>query len=246
MSSHQVISLSDAAVLSNNELVEGIVADIISVDQWFKYLPFVVFTGLAYTFTREATLASADFATVGANLNQTKYQAGSTMSSVNVNLTAIISDIIMDGQLEDQLSETNDQLAVQISAKAKVIARIYMNAVVNANRGGALSTAPNNGPLGLADRFKGMASILDAEQGNVDDVNHPFYNAGASTQTLELVEDDPSSARVGLAGRVYTLEDLDSLIDRVTTGAPDFLMMNSREIRTLRVLLRNTGGKLAA
>lgn len=30
----QVISLSEAAVLSNNELVEGIVADIISVDEW--------------------------------------------------------------------------------------------------------------------------------------------------------------------------------------------------------------------
>jgi len=29
----QVISLTDAAALSNNELVEGIVADIISVDE---------------------------------------------------------------------------------------------------------------------------------------------------------------------------------------------------------------------
>jgi len=30
----QVISLSDAATLSNNMLVEGIIADIISVDEW--------------------------------------------------------------------------------------------------------------------------------------------------------------------------------------------------------------------
>lgn len=116
-----------------------------------------------------------------------------------------------------------------------------MNAVVNGNRGGALSTS-NNGPIGLADRFKGMASMLDAEQGNVDDVNHPFYNAGLSTQTLQLVEDDPASARVGRDGRVFTLEDLDDLIDRVTSATPDFIMCNSREIRTLRVLLRNTGG----
>ena len=61
----QVISLSDAATLSNNILVEGIVADIISVDEWFRYLPFVVFEGLAYTFTREASLAAADFASPG-------------------------------------------------------------------------------------------------------------------------------------------------------------------------------------
>lgn len=237
----QVISLSDAATLSNNLLVEGIIADIISVDEWFRYLPFVVFEGLAYTFTREATLAAADFASPGTNLNQAKYQSGATFQSVNVNLSAIIADIILDGQIEDQFSESNDQLQVQISAKAKQIARIYMNSVVNAKRLASLASS-NNGPVGLADRFSGMAAILDAEQGNASDVNHPFYNNGASTQTLQLVEDDPASPRSGKDGRVMTLEDLDDLIDRVTAGKPDFLMMHSRDIRTLRVLLRNTGG----
>jgi len=116
-----------------------------------------------------------------------------------------------------------------------------MNAIVNAKRGGALIQS-NNGPIGLADRFHGLASILDAESGNVDDVNHPFFNNGAATQTLELVEDDPSSARLGRKGRVMTLEDMDDLIDRVTAARPDYIMMHSRDIRILRVLLRNTGG----
>lgn len=238
----QVISLTDAAVLSNNMLVEGIIADIVTVDEWFKHLPFVVFEGLAYTFTREKSLAKADFASPGTNLNAAKYQEGATFESVNVNLAAIIADIIIDGQIEDQFSETNDQLQVQISAKAKQIARIYMNAIINARRGGASLTQANNGPIGIADRFNGMASILDAESGNVDDVNHPFYNGGSATQTLELIEDDPASARNGKEGRVFTLEDLDDLVDRVTGAKPDFLMMNAREIRTLRTLLRNTGG----
>jgi hypothetical protein len=238
----QVITLSDAAVLSNNLLVEGIIADIVTVDEWFKHLPFVVFEGLAYTFTREKRLAKADFAQPGTNLNQAKYQGGATFEPVNVNLAAIIAEIIIDGQVEDQFSETNDQLQVQISAKAKQIARTYMNAVVNAKRlSGALAQS-NNGPIGIADRFNGMKSILDAESGNVDDVNHPFYNAGAATQTEALVEDDPSSARNGLPGRVFTLEDMDAMVDRVTGAPIDFIMMNSREIRTLRTLLRNTGG----
>jgi hypothetical protein len=120
----QVISLQDAAVLSNNMLVEGIIADIVTVDEWFKFLPFVVFEGLAYTFTREKLLAKANFAAPGTNLNAAKYQAGATFESVNVNLSAIIADIIIDGQIQDQFSETNDQLSVQISAKAKQIARI--------------------------------------------------------------------------------------------------------------------------
>lgn len=237
----QVVSLSDAAKLSNNMLVEGIIADIISVDEWFKYLPFVVFEGLAYTFTREKTLAAADWAAPGANLNQSKYQAGAAFDNVNVNLTAIIAEIILDGQIEDQFSETNDQLQVQISSKAKAVARLYMNAIVNANRSGSLIQS-NNGPIGLVDRFHGMQSILDAESGNADDVNHPFYSNGSPTQTEQLTEDDPSSARAGRQGRVYTLEDLDAMIDRVTAAKPDFIMMHSRDIRTLRVLLRNTGG----
>jgi hypothetical protein len=238
----QVISLSDAAVLSQNLLVEGIIADIVTVDEWFKHLPFVVFEGLAYTFNRELRLAKANFASPGTNLNQAKYQGGATFYPVNVNLSAIIAEIIIDGQTEDQFSEHNDQLQVQISAKAKEIARTYMNAVVNAKRLSGALTQSNNGPIGIADRFNGMKNILDAESGNVDDVNHPFYNNGSPTQTEALVEDDPSSARNGLPGRVFTLEDLDATIDRVTGSPVDFMMMNSREIRTLRTLLRNTGG----
>lgn len=231
----QVVSLTEAAKLSNNMLVEGIISDIVTMDNWFKYLPFVTFEGLAYTFTREATLASADFAAPGTSLDDAKYQAGATFDNVNVNLTAIIADIILDGQTEDQFSETNDQLSVQISSKAKQISRTYMNAIVNLKRASAL-TSSNNGPIGIANRFNGMASILDAESGNADDVNHPFYNNGASTQTLALVEDD--GARAGAPGRVYTLEDLDDEIDRITAADPDFLMMSARDIRTLRVLLR--------
>lgn len=117
-----------------------------------------------------------------------------------------------------------------------------MNAIINGRRTTGALTQSNNGPIGIASRFDGMQSILDAESGNSDDVNHPFFNAGNPTQTLTLVEDDPASSRDGLEGRVYTLEDLDDVLDRVTAAKPDFLMMNARELRTLRVLLRNTGG----
>lgn len=86
----------------------------------------MVFEGLAYTFTREASLAGAAFASPNTNLNQQKYQKGATFQNVNVNLSAIIADIIVDGQIQDQLSESNDQLAVQISAKAKIIARMLI------------------------------------------------------------------------------------------------------------------------
>lgn len=239
----QVITLNEAAKLSNNLLVEGVIEDIITINEWYKYLPFVVFEGLSYSFTRESSIARAAFAGPGQDLSLAKYTQGATFQNVNVHLAAIIGDIIMDGQIEDQLSDHNDQLQVQISSKSKDIARTYMNSIINGRRipGGPLVQS-NNGPIGIEAKFDGMKAILDAESGNIDDVNHPFYNSGASTQTLALEEDDPSSSRLGREGRVFTLEDLDNLVDRVTTGKPDFLMMHARDIRTLRVLLRNTGG----
>jgi len=89
--------------------------------------------------------------------------------------------------------------------------------------------------------MKGMKAILDEEVGNADDVNHPFYQSGAATQTIELFEDDGASARLGLPGRTFGLEDLDSILDAVTKG-PEFLLMNKKMRRVLRTLLRNTGG----
>jgi hypothetical protein len=59
---------------------------------------------------------------------------------------------------------------------------------------------------------------------------------------LDLQENDPSSSRLGRDGRVFSLEDMDALRDTITAGQPDFFMMHARDIRTLRTLLRNTGG----
>lgn len=238
----EVITLAEAAKLSNNKLVQGVIEDVVSNNAWYQYLPFVMFEGLAYTFSREKELAKVAFAAPGANLNQTKYQKGATFQNVNVNLASIIGDIIINGHIQDQLSETNGQLPAQISSKAKAMGRFYMNAIINGKRvpGGALA-ASNNGPVGIEQEFDGMKRILDAEQGNVDDVNHPFYNAGNPTQTKELVEQDPASPRLGFKGAAFSLEDLDDLIARVTAGECHFLMMHTRDINTLKTLMRNTG-----
>lgn len=138
------------------------------------------------------------------------------------------------------------QLQVQISSKSKAFARFFMNAIINYGSNGFALSSANSGPIG-ADTFenaplmKGMKAILDEEVGNADDVNHPFYNNGAATQTIELIEDDGASARIGLPGRAFGLEDLDAILDAVTKG-PEFLLMNKKMRRILRVLLRNTGG----
>ena len=240
------VSLQEAAKLSNNEVVEGIVEDIISQDNWFQYLPFVQISSLAHSFKRERDLAKVDFAGIGQDLTGGEYRDGATFENVNVGLAAIMGEILIDAQIDDQLSDIDDQLQVQVSSKAKAFARYYMNAIINYGSNGFSFSQSNSGPIG-ADSFenpplmKGMRAILDEEQGNADDVNHPFYSNGQPTQTITLEEDDESSARFEKEGRTFTLEDLDALLDAVTKG-PEFMLMNKRMRRILRTLLRNTGG----
>lgn len=241
------VSLTEAAELSNNEVVQGIVEDIITQDNWFQYLPFVQLNGLAHTFKRERELGNVDFAGIGQDLTGDDYRGGATFETVNVGLTAILAEILIPDQIDDQLSDIEDQLQVQVSSKAKSFARFYMNAVINHGSTDFSFVQANSGPIGAVDfdskaLMKGMRAILDEEVGNADDVNHPFFNAGGPTQTIELEEDDEASSRFGKPGRTFSLEDLDKLLDAVTKG-PEFLVMNKAQRRVLRILLRNTGGK---
>lgn len=238
--------LSEAAKLSNDEVIEGIVEDIITQDQWFQYLPFVTINGLSHVFKREKALGSVDFAGIGQDLTGDEYRAGATFETVNVGIQAIVAEILIDSQIEDQFSDIDSQLQVQISSKAKSMSRFFMNACINYGANGFAFVQSNNGKIGAvsydeAPMFKGMKALLDEEVGNAEDVNHPNYNNGAPTQTIELVEDDASSPRFNKPGRVFTLEDLDKLLDIVTKGA-EFMLMNKAQRRVLRTLLRNTGG----
>jgi hypothetical protein len=238
--------LSEAAKLSNDEVVEGIVEDIITEDMWFQYLPFVQINGLSHVFKREASLGAADWAGIGQDLTGDEYRAGATFETVNVGIQAIVSEILIDSQIDDQFSDIDSQLQVQISSKAKAMSRFFMNACINYGSNGFSFVQANNGKIGAvnfdaAPMFKGMKALLDEESGNAQDVNHPNYQNGAPTQSITLVEDDASSARFGRDGRVFTLEDLDKLLDIVTKGA-EFMLMNKAQRRVLRTLLRNTGG----
>src|SRR5690554_6995828 len=144
------VSLTEAAELSNNEVVQGIVEDIITQDNWFQYLPFVQLNGLAHTFKREQELASVDFAGIGQDLTGDEYRAGASFETVNVGLAAILAEILLPDQIDDQLSDIDDQLQVQVSSKAKAFARFYMNAIINYGSTEFSFVQANSGPIGAA------------------------------------------------------------------------------------------------
>jgi hypothetical protein len=114
--------LKDTAdLLSNNQLVAGVIDEIIDRDDLFSVLPFVGVNGKAYVYNREDTLAGADFL----DPNDTVSESASTVQEVVTKLRILAGDVDIDKFLQSTESDTNDQMAIQIAKKAKGVARVF-------------------------------------------------------------------------------------------------------------------------
>ena len=58
-------TVADAASLSNDLLVRGVIETIVKESAILQYLPFMPVTGTAVRYNREATLPAAQFYDVG-------------------------------------------------------------------------------------------------------------------------------------------------------------------------------------
>lgn len=112
---------TEAEKLSNNQLVAGVIEEIIEKDETFALLPFTQVNGKAYVYDRENSLATADFL----DPNDTVNEGATTFTEVTAKLRIIIGDVDVDKFLQETMSDTNDQKAVQISFKAKAVARKF-------------------------------------------------------------------------------------------------------------------------
>lgn len=112
---------AEAEKLSRNQLVSGVIEQIIDKDDLFSILPFVPTTGKAYVYNRENALASADFL----DPNDTVNESASTFTEVVAKLRILAGDVDVDKFLQNTLDDTNDQMAIQIAQKAKGVARVF-------------------------------------------------------------------------------------------------------------------------
>lgn len=111
----------EAAKLSNNQLVSGVITEIIDRDDLFAVLPFVGVNGKAYVYNRENQLATAAWL----DPNDTVPEGASTFTEVTTNLRILAGDVDVDKFLASTMSDTNNQLAIQIAAKAKGMGREF-------------------------------------------------------------------------------------------------------------------------
>jgi len=105
-------------------------------------------TGKAYVYNREKTLGSV--ATLAPNGSIA--ESAATFDEVTSYLRIIAGDVDVDNFINETMSDTNDQTAIQIAAKAKTMNRKFRELLI---------TGDNSGD---ATQFDGVAKLVTAGQ----------------------------------------------------------------------------------
>src|SRR3569832_1164038 len=182
---------TEAENLSNNQLISGVIDEIIDRDDMFAVLPFVKTEGKAYVYNREKTLGGADWLDPNDPVNE----SSATFQEVVAKLRILAGDVDVDKFLAQTMSDTNDQMAVQIAKKAKTVAREFHKALATGD-----STANPKVFDGLP-KLLAAAQAYTATVGGSQNVSS-CSNGNALTLTLldELCDAFPNGADV-IGGR---------------------------------------------
>ena len=127
-------SLIEAAKLINDEIVAGIVADIIDVNPMYASLPFTSYQGQAIVINRENALGDSEMLGVDGTIVA---KAAATFSQKTRSATKLIGDVEMDGLVQAQSASAGvNQIAVEISSKAKSIGRLFQQGMATGDNTG--------------------------------------------------------------------------------------------------------------
>lgn len=158
-------TLAEAAKLINDDLVAGIAEDIITVNPFFDVFPFDSFIGQSVTVNRESVLGDSDFYSVGDTIIA---KNASQNTPVTFYPTKIIGDAEVDGLVAATSGSAGvDQMAVEVSSKAKSVARKFQTGLATGN--------------GTLPQMNGMGILNDVSQ------NIAHTPAGVTTTGAELV-----------------------------------------------------------
>lgn len=142
------VTLAESAKLAQNDLVSGVIENVITVNRMFDALPFDGISGNALAYNRENALG--DVQNLGVDGTVTA-KAAATFTLVTSTLTTLIGDAEVNGLIQATRSgDGNDQTAIQIGSKAKSTARSYQNQFINGD--------------GTGDSFVGLIDLVSAGQ----------------------------------------------------------------------------------
>jgi HK97 family phage major capsid protein len=155
---------TEAAKLSQEDMVRGIIEELIDTDELYLMLPYTQTEGKAYVYNREKALAGGSWV----DPNATVTESASTFTEVTTQLRILIGDVDVDKFLNGVQSDENSQLAIQIASKIKGMSRQFRQALITGD------TANK--------QFDGVAKLVTPEQQIV-------AGANGSALTFSLLDD---------------------------------------------------------
>lgn len=142
------VTLAESAKLCQNELVAGLIENVITVNRFFEILPFDEIEGNALQYSRENALGAVQRTTVDTSITTGKNPA--TFTQVTSGLTTILGDAEVNGLIQATRSNPNDQAGIQVASKSKSVGRDYQDQLINGD--------------GTSNAFTGLLSLCDAGQ----------------------------------------------------------------------------------
>lgn len=131
------VTLAESAKLALNDLVAGVIEQIVTVNSMFQVLPFDGIDGNALAYNRENALGGVISADVGTDLATAgggAAKSAATFTQVTTTLKKIIGDAEVDNLIQATRSgDGNDQEATQVASKAKSVGREYQRQFILGN-----------------------------------------------------------------------------------------------------------------
>ena len=178
---------TESEKLSNNQLIAGVIDEIIDLDDLFSILPFAQVNGKAYVYHRENTLGGANWL----DPNDVVQESAATFSEVVATLKILAGDVDIDKFIQATQSDSNNQMAIQIAKKAKAVAREFHKVLATGNS--SVNSKTFDGLRVLADQAQAAAATVGGQQ-----VISAGANGNALTLTMldELCDAVPNGADV--------------------------------------------------
>lgn len=167
------VTLAESAKLAQDELVAGLIENVITVNRFYEMLPFDGIEGNALAYNRENVLGDVDVEGVGDTIGS---KAAATFTQVTSSLTTIIGDAEVNGLIAATRSgDGNNQTAIQIASKAKSAGRKYQDMLINGS--------------GAADQFTGLVSLTASGQKVATGNNGGALSFAFLDELIDLVVD---------------------------------------------------------
>lgn len=167
------VTLAESAKLAQDELVAGLIENVITVNRFYEMLPFDGIEGNALAYNRENVLGDVDVEGVGDSIGA---KAAATFTQAISSLTTIIGDAEVNGLIAATRSgDGNNQTAIQIASKAKSAGRKYQDMLINGS--------------GAAEQFTGLVSLTASGQKVATGNNGGALSFAFLDELIDLVVD---------------------------------------------------------